>query len=230
MTTSDPAGPGRTPRWAALVVDFGGVLTTPLQDAMAAFCAENAIDLQDLVRAALGLYSGADDDLVADFETGRISEAEFSRGFADRLAALTGKSFEPEGLVARLFGTLKLEDGMLDAVAAVRRAGLRTALLSNSWGDGLYRRDVLDPLFDVVVISGEVGLRKPDPGIFELTAARLGVPADACLFVDDHPGHLDAAAHVGMTPLLHGTPSETRAALARILGVELGPYPGRARR
>ena len=195
-------------KFRALIVDFGGVLTTPMQDAMVRFSDELGIELQDLMRVALSAYTGGNDPLVVDFETGRISEEEFVAAFAERLSEVTGKPVEPEGLVRRIF-TLELEESMLDLVARAQSAGYRTALCSNSWGTELYPRKRLDPIFDVLVISGEVGLRKPDPKIFELTIEKLGVPADKCVFVDDHPGHLVTAAEMGMTTVLHRTPAES---------------------
>ena len=195
-------------RFSALIVDFGGVLTTPMQDAMIRFADELGIELQDLMRVALGAYTGGQDQLVVDFETGRISEEEFAASFAQRLTEVSGKPIEPEGLVRRIF-TLELEESMLDLVETARKAGYRTALCSNSWGTGLYPRHRLDPILDVVVISGEVGLRKPDPKIFELTVDKLGVEAGLCVFVDDHPGHLQPAQAMGMTTVLHRTPEES---------------------
>lgn len=208
-------------RYKALIVDFGGVLTTPLQDAMVQFAEEHGIELQDLVRAALRAYSGGEDDLVVRFETGHLTEAEFALAFAQRLSEITGTSIESEGLLERLFGTLKLEDDMIAAVERARSAGFKTALLSNSWGLGLYPRKVLDRICDVVVISGEVGLRKPDPAIFTMTTEKLGLEPNTCVFVDDHPGHLKAAAETGMTTVLHRTPRETISQLEELLGLSL---------
>ena len=208
-------------RFDALVVDFGGVLTTPLQEAMVRFAAETGIELQDFVRIALGAYSGGDDDLVVSFETGRLSEEEFARDFAARIKEETGRDVDPNGLVERIFSGLRLEEDMLTAVGAVRGAGLKTGLLSNSWGTNLYPRARIDSLFDAIVISGEVGLRKPDPAIFELALDRLSVVAHRSVFVDDHPGHLSAAADVGMTTVLHRSPAETIAELEELLGFAL---------
>ncbi len=198
------------------------MLTTPLQDAIAMFARELEVDLQDVVRAALGAYIGQQDDLVTDFETGLISEREFARAFARRLSQVCGRPVEPEGLVRRMF-RVRLEERMLEAVAEVRRAGIRTALLSNSWGTSLYPRDRLRDLFDVVVISGEVGVRKPDPAIFRLTVERVGVSATDCLFIDDEPGHVTAAQEQGMTAVLHRSPSESIAELEQLLGLPLVP-------
>ena len=205
-------------RFEALIVDFGGVLTTPMQDAMVRFADELGIELQDLVRAALGAYSGGEDRLVVDFETGRISEEEFAVAFARRLEDTTGRPIDPEGLVGRIF-RLEIEEAMMDLVAAARASGYRTALCSNSWGTRLYPRDRLDPIFDVIVISGEVGLRKPDPAIFELTTKKLGVEPRACVFVDDHPGHLSSALQIGMTTVLHRTPRTTISEVTGLLSL-----------
>lgn len=207
--------------YRALVVDFGGVLTTSLQTAMLEFAQEAGIELQHLARAALGGYMGSEDSLVFGFETGAISEEEFTAAFVERLRGESGVEIDPDGLITRMFGGLRLEEPMLDAVAAARAAGLKTGLLSNSWGTALYPRERLDPLFDVTVISGEVGLRKPDPAIFELTTGRLGVPPHACVFVDDHPSHLTSAAEAGMTTVLHREPARTIAELESLLGVTL---------
>jgi putative hydrolase of the HAD superfamily len=207
--------------YEALIVDFGGVLTTPLQDAMVAFAAAHGIELQDFVRAALGVYAGGDDPLVTDFETGRISEHDFSIAFAARLRETCGVTVGSDGLLERIFGTLRLEEPMLEAVRNARRAGLRTALCSNSWGTDLYPSELFPDMFDVVVISGEVGLRKPDAQIFELTIQRLGVAPQASVFVDDHPGHLRAAAELGITTVLHKDPAATIAELEVLLGIPL---------
>ncbi|HEX2296831.1 MAG TPA: HAD family phosphatase [Actinomycetota bacterium] len=207
--------------YRAVVVDFGGVLTTPLQEAMFRFAQEAGIEPEHLARAALGGYLGSEDSLVFGFETGRIAQDDFTKAFAERLREESGVELDPESLIARLFGGLELEESMFTAVERARDQGLKTGLLSNSWGTSLYPRDRIDPIFDVVVISGEVGLRKPDPAIFELTTERLGVPAQACVFVDDHPGHLSSAAEAGMATVLHRDPARTIAELESLLGLSL---------
>ena len=204
-------------RYEALVIDFGGVMTTSLQNAMAAFALSHGIELQHLVRAALSAYMGAEDDLVTDFETGRLSDADFSVAFAARLEEYSGVHVEPEGLVTGLFEALDLEEDMFELVERARSAGYKTALLSNSWGMGLYPIDRIRALFDVVVISGEVGLRKPDPDIFKLTVDKLGLKAEACVFVDDHPGHLKAAQEAGMTTVLHKAPAQSISEVEALL-------------
>lgn len=210
-----------TDAFKALVVDFGGVLTTPLQDAMAGYARSLGIELQDLVRVALRAYAGEDDNLVTGFETGRVPEDEFAVAFAERLSEVTPAPVDPATVVDGLFSGMSLEDDMIEAVAAARASGLKTALLSNSWSLRHYPRARFADIFDVTVISGEVGLRKPDPAIYRLTIERLGVDANECVFVDDHPGHLKAAMAEGMTTVLHKTPSETIRELRDLLGVEL---------
>lgn len=208
-------------KYDALIVDFGGVLTTPLQEAMLRFAEDAGIELQHLARAALGGYMGSEDSLVFGFETGDIPEAEFTAAFAQRLREESGVEVAPDELIPRMFGGLELEENMLAAVEKTRAAGLKTGLLSNSWGTSLYPRERLGPIFDVQVISGEVGLRKPDPAIFRLTTDRLGVPPERCVFVDDHPGHLTSAAEAGMTTVLHRDPARTIGELESLLGLTL---------
>jgi epoxide hydrolase-like predicted phosphatase len=204
----------------ALALDFAGVMTSPLYEALGKFSAESGIDLQDLLRACLGAYAGLDDPLVVDFETGRIAEPDFATALAKRLHALSGREVASEGLVQRLF-PVRLEEDMFAAVAAARSVGLRTGLVSNSWGSAMYPRARLQTAFDAVVISGEVGLRKPDPAIFRLVLDRLAVAAERCIFVDDEPAHLAAAAALGMVTVLHHGSETTIQQLERLLGVPL---------
>jgi putative hydrolase of the HAD superfamily len=205
----------------ALIVDFGGVLTTPLQDSMIRFADELGLELQHVVRASLGVYTGADDDLVVGFETGRISEEDFATAFAARLSEISGRHVSPDRLIDRIFAGLEIEEDMMRAIATVRSAGFKTGLLSNSWGTGLYPMERINELFDAVVISGEVGMRKPDAEIFHLTVGKLDVAPERSIFVDDHPGHLKAALELGMTTVLHKTPQQSIADLATLLGLPL---------
>jgi epoxide hydrolase-like predicted phosphatase len=207
--------------YGALVVDFGGVLTTPLQDSFLMFSEALGIELQDLVRVALKAYTGDTDPLVVAFETGAISDEEFSKEFAARLSEETGVAVDAEKLVDRMFGGMRLEEGMLDAVEAAKRHGFKTGLLSNSWGLGSYPRERLAEIMDVIVISGEVGMRKPDPEIFRLTIEKLGLPPEGCVFVDDHPGHLKAAQEVGLKTVLHREPGQTIPELEALFGITL---------
>jgi epoxide hydrolase-like predicted phosphatase len=124
-----------------------------------------------------------------------------------------------EQLITRLFGGMQPDAAMIDGVREARGAGARTALLSNSWGDATgYDRPLLEELFDAWVISSEVGLRKPDPAIYELAAERLGLPAEACVFVDDLPGNLKPARALGMATVLHrGDAPSTLAEVRELL-------------
>ena len=210
-----------TGRFKALIVDFGGVLTTPLQDAMTNYAEALGIELQDLVRVALRAYAGEDDNLVTGFETGKVPEEEFAAAFAERLSEITPEPVDPATVVDGIFSGMRLEDDMIAGVGAARSQGLKTGLLSNSWSLRHYPRERFDVIFDTMVISGEVGMRKPDPEIYRLVTERLGVAPEDCVFVDDHPGHLKAALDAGMTTVLHRTPAETLAELRSLLQLSL---------
>ena len=103
-----------------------------------------------------------------------------------------------------------------DMTGLVRRAkasGIRTALLSNSWGDQ-YLRDGWQDMFDVVVISGEVGMRKPERGHLRAHRLRARVcPPSACVFVDDHRRNITAAAALGLVGVWHQSYEQTAAEL-----------------
>ena len=194
-----------------LIVDYGGVLTTDVIASFRAFCAAENLP-PDTVRDRFRGDREAR-ELLAGLETGALAAAQFEPRFAALL------DVEPDRLIERLFGAMEADEAMLDGVRAARRAGARTALLSNSWGDGLaYDPALLQELFDAWVISSEVGLRKPDPAIYELAAERLGLAAAACVFVDDLPGNLKPARALGMATVLHrGNAAATLAEVRALL-------------
>ena len=190
-----------------LLVDYGGVLTNPLPEFMADWVKADGIDpdrFSELMRRWLGPDAGRNP--VHDLETGRIGAAEFERLLATELVEQTptgpGDANRAAGMLARMFAGMRVEASMLDVVRAARAAGIRTGLLSNSWGLD-YERDGWDTLFDAVVISGEVGLRKPDPAIYALAAERLDLPPEQIVFVDDLRPNVRAAAATGMVGVQH---------------------------
>ncbi len=144
--------------------------------------------------------------------------------FENGLGRLLGVE-RAEGLIDRLFAGAQPEPSMVDAVRAARTAGIATGLISNSWGTTRYPRDLLAELFDGVVISGEVGMRKPAPRIYELGAEAIGRPAAECVFVDDLPFNLPPAQELGMATVHHVDPAATIAELERLLGIELDAAP-----
>ena len=110
---------------------------------------------------------------------------------------------------------------MLDAVRAARTAGIRTGLISNSWGSAIYDPAELEGLFDTKVISGEVGMHKPQPAIYLLAAERLDVAPERCVFVDDLRENVAGAEAVGMTAVLHRDLDATLDRLEELFGLAL---------
>jgi putative hydrolase of the HAD superfamily len=214
----DRITPNGGPR--GLIVDYGGVLTTSISQSFAAFCDEVGIASHLLREALLEAYRTSGDSPVHQMETGRITAEEFTHQLALGLAQHAGVDIPHQGLLERLFACVEPDERMLAAVAAVRKAGIRTALLSNSWGNRGYPRERFGELFDGVVISGEVGLRKPDPPIYRLAAERIGLPPDSCVFVDDIEENVTAAEAVGMSGIVHRRTQDTLARLAAILDVD----------
>ncbi|MPZ97419.1 MAG: HAD-IA family hydrolase [Propionibacteriales bacterium] len=164
-------------------------------------------------------HSGAQPNPVHALERGELTQPEFERMLAERAAA-HGVHVVGEGLLQRMFAIFDHAPAMSALVVRARAAGLRTALLSNSWGND-YQRDGWDDMFDVVVISGEVGLRKPEPAIFTLVCRRLGVAPAECVFVDDQAHNVEAAEALGMTGVLHTSYDEAAARLEALFEVSL---------
>jgi epoxide hydrolase-like predicted phosphatase len=197
----------------ALLIDFGGVLTTDIWQSFDAFCRAEGLPEGTIKR----MFREEPEALaeLRKLETGEADEASFERRFAELL------DVEAAGLIERLFAGMQPDDRMIDAVRAIRRAGRLTCLVSNSWSVSHYDEAQMRELFDAVVISGKVGLHKPQPEIFELAAERVGLPPSACVFVDDLRENCAGAEAVGMAAILHRDASDTIPELERLLGVEL---------
>jgi epoxide hydrolase-like predicted phosphatase len=211
----------------ALVVDYGGVLTSPLQDTMTSWCEDDEIDLASfrrVVREWLGESYGeqARVNPIHALERGEIAIPDFERELARRLTTHDGRKVEPEGLLGRMFAGFRREQPMFDVVRRARGQGLRTALLSNSWGMD-YPREEWDEVFDAVVISGEVGMRKPEPGIYHHAAGLLDVPPSACVFVDDLPSNVQGAVEVGMVGVRFVSVEQAVGELEALFGLALRP-------
>ena len=208
---------------SALIVDYGGVLTTPLASTVGDWLAADGIDpasFRSTMREFLGTAVAGSDNPVHALERGALQVPDFERQLAQRLVSTDGRRVAAEGLLSRMFAGFTAAEGLNDVVRRVRRAGRRTALLSNSWG-AEYPREGWDELFDVVVISGEVGLRKPEPAIYELCAQQLNLPPAQCVFVDDLSPNVRGAVAVGMVGVLHRTQHETVRELEPLLDLEL---------
>ncbi|HEX9891700.1 MAG TPA: HAD family phosphatase [Actinomycetota bacterium] len=205
-----------------LLIDFGGVLTGPLGEAFERFCAEEGVDPSGLREALKSAYHDQDPEhFVSLVETGRMEVEEFERRLAEVLSEGLDRPVAHEGLVDRMVAGIGIEEGMVDLVRRARAAGVRTALVSNSWGLHYYPTSLLEELFDTVVISGQVGLRKPLADIYRLAADRLSLPPEACLFVDDFPPNVEAAQALGMRGYVHEDPKRSVSDLSRSLGLAL---------
>jgi len=213
--TSDPHG------LRALIVDYGGVLTNPVQDVFRAWAEADGLELEELKVALAGMLG---DETTAGplhgLERGELSVAEFERRLASVLRRADGGEVVAAGLLSRAFATMRPVEGMTGMVRRAKQHGIRTGLLSNSWGLN-YDRTGWDQLFDVLVISGETGLRKPEPEIYLLAAERLGVRPEECVFVDDLAPNVRGAVAVGMVGVHHTALTSTVEELEALFGVAL---------
>jgi len=196
-----------------LLIDWGGVLTTNLFASFHAYCLKAEIDPKTL----LGRFRSDPQarDLLVALEKGELSEDDFERRFAALL------NVEPAGLIDGLFAGVQPDAAMVDAVRSAHAAGVRTALVSNSWGVHRYPHDMFSELFDGVVISGEEGIRKPSRRMYELGAERAGAPAELCVYVDDLDFNLTPAEKLGMATVHHTSAESTIPQLEKLLGISL---------
>jgi epoxide hydrolase-like predicted phosphatase len=234
-----PAAPtiGHMPTLRAVIIDWGGVLTQPIADAVRDWIAADKIDW-DSYLAAVGpwlsaaynpAYSTAYRDIrdqaenydahvnpVHVLERGECTVAWFERLLAERLVRTDGGQVLADGLLTRMLAASRPDPVMYQLIRDLRGKGVRTALLSNSWGPSGYERQDFPHLFDAVVISAEVGMRKPEPRIFYHAAELLDTSPDECVFVDDLETNVKAAAGLGMTGVLHKDPASTAQRLTEL--------------
>jgi putative hydrolase of the HAD superfamily len=183
----------------ALISDFGGVLTSPLQGGFLAYQEESGVSLEDLGRAMARATEEHGEHPLFVLERGEISESEFRARIEPHLE----DGFDLTRLRTLYFERMEPNRAMIEFVREVRGRALRTALLTNNvreW-EPLWRAKLpeIDQLFEVVVDSAFVGMRKPDPAIYELTLERLGVAAEESVFVDDLERNCDTARSLGMS-------------------------------
>jgi len=221
--TNEPTAPGA---FRGVITDWGGVMTNPIRDMVEAWLNDEDIDYEHYAAVmrpwVVDAYdlAGAVNPIHA-LERGECTPEEFEQVLAARLVCRDGRNLAAQGLLDRMFAGSTLADPMLAAIGAMRAHGLRTGLLSNSWGMADYPRHLFPTMFDVVVISGEVGMRKPEERIFRHVAGLLGLAPEECLFIDDIEANITAAEALGMTGILHTDPMATLARLGELLGLQL---------
>lgn len=212
-------------RLRGLILDWGGVLTSGLHESMSAWAESEGIDLPAFIET-MRFWLGADgsDEAVLNpvhaLERGQMTVPDFERQLVGELTRRCGVPRRPDGLVERMFDHFEHAPEMTGLVRRAKDAGIRTALLSNSWGNR-YPADFWDGMFDAVVISGEVGMRKPEPEIYRHTLALLDLPATECVFVDDLLPNITAAVELGLVGVHHCDYATTARELEVLFDVPL---------
>jgi putative hydrolase of the HAD superfamily len=202
-------------------------MTTPIRETVQAWLDLEGID-RDTYAAVMrpwvvAAYDPAEDgNPIHALERGEMTSGEFERLLASMLVRRDGEQVLADGLLARMFAASRPCEPMYTAVMSLRAAGLRTCLLSNSWGSDGYPREVFVDMYHEVVISEEVGMRKPEERIFRHAADLLGLAPGECVFVDDIEANVRAAEAIGMCGVLHTEPEATVRQLEDLLGLPLG--------
>ena len=187
---------------SAVISDFGGVLTSPLINSFAAFQDSSGISLEALGKAMAAVWERSGANPLFELETGRMTERAFLRELGDELTTQLGRPIEMHGFGERYFEHLHPNERMIAYMRGLRERGYRMAICTNNvreW-EPLWRSMLpVDEIFDHVIDSAFVGMRKPEPEIYELTLGCLGVPAAATVFVDDIDINCGTASELGMT-------------------------------
>jgi epoxide hydrolase-like predicted phosphatase len=204
----------------AVVSDFGGVLTAPLMHGFARIQADTGVPAEAF-GAALARATATDGrNPLFELEVGAITEAEFLTTIERELAAILDRSVTLHGFGERYMAALDPNDALFAHYRALHARGKRFAILTNNvreW-EPLWRAKLpIDEIFETVVDSGFVGLRKPDRAIYELVLERLGLPAADCAFVDDLAVNVDAARELGFAVVHYRDTEQAIAELDALL-------------
>jgi len=205
-----------------VVSDFGGVLTTPLEASFRFFSEDSGVPLNLLGEAIAEETRRLGEHPVFRLERGEMTEADFLDGLATQLTGIMARDVDMSGFTDAYFGHLDANEEMLDALARWKAEGLRLALCTNNvreWEP--YWRAMLpvDELFEVVVDSAYVGVRKPDTRIYEIVFERLGgVDPSSCVLIDDIAANCQGAGEVGMHAVHFRDAPQAIAAVERLLG------------
>jgi putative hydrolase of the HAD superfamily len=204
----------------AVISDFGGVLTSPLEGSFAVFEQSSGISLQALGKAitAVGALRGANP--LSELEVGRLSEREFLAAIEQQLSEELGRPDTLDGFGERYFANLKPNEPVIAYMRELRRRGYKLAICTNNVREWDARWRALLPvaeIFDVVVDSAFVGTRKPERRIYELTLEHLGVGAREALFIDDIEANCDGARAVGIKAVWFRSAEQAIAEVEAIL-------------
>jgi putative hydrolase of the HAD superfamily len=196
------AGSKGGPRFRAVISDFGGVLTTPLIESFMAFQDRTGISTENLGKAMQAAAEINGENPLFELERGEITEVAFLEQLTDSLEPLLGHRPEMHRFKEIYFEALSPNPPMIELMRGLKGDGHRMAMLTNNvreW-EPLWRPMLpVDEIFETVVDSGFVGCRKPESRIYALTLERIGMPAEACLFVDDVKVNCEGAEKAGMT-------------------------------
>jgi putative hydrolase of the HAD superfamily len=206
----------------AVISDFGGVLTNHLIEAFAAFQNHSGISVEQLGRGMQRIGERDGEYPLYRLERGEMSESDFLDDLCWALEEELGHRPTLHRFREVYFDALHANEPMLDLMRELRRRGYRLAILTNNvreWEKEWRAKLPIDEIFETVVDSAWVGMRKPDHAIYNLTLERLGsVDARECLFVDDNELNVEAARELGMTAVHFESNEqaipEIRAALA----------------
>ena len=186
----------------AIVSDFGGVLTTPLMESFAAFQDQTGIRTEDLGKAMAAIAERDGDNPLYRLERGEITEVAFLGMLGEGLEPLLGHRPELHQFREIYFEALNPNEPMIELMRELKASGLRMAMLTNNvkeWEPVWRSMLPVDEIFETVVDSGFVGVRKPEGRIYEMVTERLSLPAEACLFVDDVDVNCSGARRAGMS-------------------------------
>ncbi len=188
----------------AVVFDFGGVFTSSPFTGLHAWHVEKGLDPATGLRLVFGPYDQDTDHPWHQLERGELA-LEAAAEQIKVAAAEQGLELDLFEMMGSMGGGSGVRTDMIDKVLEVRAGGYRTALITNNikeFSDGWRAMIPVDDMFEIIVDSSAVGMRKPDPRIYQMALDQLGVAAEESVFLDDAVSNIEAARALGMVGIV----------------------------
>ena len=206
----------------AVVFDFGGVLISPIVEKVALLAEARNTTMHELLHVLLGPRDSGPDHPWHRCERGEIAVSEI-QGHLGPWAAAAGIALQGDEIDVLLEGGYRVLTEVIDRIDALRAAGYRTALLTNTFAEfqATMESDIGFHHFDAVVESFAVEARKPEPAIYDATARMLDVAHDEILYLDDFDQNLEPAVALGWQVIHVTGPEQSLAALDRLAPIPM---------
>jgi putative hydrolase of the HAD superfamily len=204
--------------------DFGGVLTPPIEQTFVEFCTRVGVEMGPVLEGMIAVADDLGVPMMAPLDLAILTEVEWGRRIADHIERTHGIRHDFASFSDEWFRDRETNEVMVDHLRELRQRGYLIGMLTNNvreWEPHWRGMLPVDEIFHSVVNSCDVGVRKPDPAIFELAEQRFGLEPHECLLIDDLEENTAGARARGWQAVTFVDNETTRSELEALLGTRV---------